>query len=117
MTQRQRRTMLLVLVPAALVGVAALCLAMFPGVPKRIGLLALVPIFALAWSIKYFAVVHMRATDQAVDELRVKGFKMCVKCRYDLTNHADQGVCPECGATYTREALEREWRKAYPYYL
>jgi ssDNA-binding Zn-finger/Zn-ribbon topoisomerase 1 len=45
--------------------------------------------------------------------LRKSGYRVCPGCRYDLSASPAEGVCPECGATYTPESLRAMWEEAY----
>ena len=39
--------------------------------------------------------------------------RLCLSCRYILTELPDEGVCPECGEEYELNYLRAEWRDAY----
>lgn len=43
-------------------------------------------------------------------EARRHEYKMCSRCYSCLTGHPDEGVCPECGATYEISALKEFWK-------
>ncbi len=53
--------------------------------------------------------LHKKARDQ----LRREGYKFCTRCEYNLATLPDEGVCPECGASYNRAMLEAHWEQAY----
>jgi hypothetical protein len=40
-------------------------------------------------------------------------FLICPKCRYRLDGLADSGQCPECGHSYSPNALRTAWADAY----
>lgn len=44
---------------------------------------------------------------------RACDYFLCPWCRYDLTAGEDEGVCPECGARYEREACRELYISAY----
>lgn len=39
--------------------------------------------------------------------------RLCTKCRYNLSDLAAQGACPECGQRYLDHALVQYWRSGY----
>jgi hypothetical protein len=41
-------------------------------------------------------------------------FRLCLRCRYSLTDLEPDGVCPECGKAYTAKGLEEGWARTYP---
>lgn len=40
-------------------------------------------------------------------------FRLCPRCRYDLSACQTDGTCPECGRAYTRAELRELWKAAY----
>lgn len=40
-------------------------------------------------------------------------YRLCPRCRYDLTASPPDGACPECGRSYTEADLRSIWRRAY----
>jgi hypothetical protein len=58
-------------------------------------------------------IATMRARRRDFREIRAASFKACLTCRYPLRDQPASGMCPECGAAYTREGLERSWRWTY----
>lgn len=43
-------------------------------------------------------------------------YRVCLKCRYSLTDLPNEGTCPECGCKYTLEQLQRSWVWTYSDY-
>ena len=68
--------------------------------------------FAMALSILSLAIVRRRKRKFA-QEVRESEYRVCIQCGYSLKGHPDDGRCPECGYTYTRESLIRYWEAAF----
>lgn len=47
------------------------------------------------------------------EKLRKSGYKVCPDCSYDLASSPAEGVCPECGTSYTPALLKERWESAY----
>jgi hypothetical protein len=45
-----------------------------------------------------------------VRQVKEMGYRLCLRCRYDLRDSPDQGVCPECGDPYEASDLRWVWR-------
>jgi hypothetical protein len=45
--------------------------------------------------------------------IQTTNFRLCPRCRYDLTSCLIDGQCPECGRAYTDADLRLLWRRAY----
>ena len=118
MSTRQRRAFYAVLVAAGVIVAVVLGTVFMPGGRGRVGgVWAAVAVFALLPMLHVLIYRLNSAVDATVDNLKAKQFKVCDQCRYDLTKHADEGVCPECGKAYTRASLEAAWRRVYPMHL
>lgn len=93
----------------------------FGGKVSPSGLLACLQLLMLAMTTFFllsvpFLVASMRLTrGHALDlaDLESRDFRACTRCRYDLTQHAESGACPECGTAFTSKLLRRSWRWTY----
>lgn len=45
--------------------------------------------------------------------LRAHDCKLCLRCRYLLSDLPDHGRCPECGEPYALERLRGAWERTY----
>ncbi len=45
--------------------------------------------------------------------IQALNFRLCPRCRYDLTSSPPDGLCPECGRSYTDADLRNLWCRAY----
>lgn len=52
--------------------------------------------------------IYLNKRDVAVVR-RLRGH-VCTECLYDLSTSPERGNCPECGITYTKADIVRQWR-------
>ena len=58
-------------------------------------------------------VVSARLRRRNRDRLRSIGFRACRRCAYPLDQLPSEGICPECGESYSHDECEKWWRLAY----
>lgn len=115
---KQKRSAIFTLaVPLGMVVILLALIFIFRAPARFGGWVAVVPVVIIVPASWVGVYLVNRATDDAADELKAKRFKICSHCRYDLSSHADEGTCPECGKAYTQPDLEKAWRAAYPMHL
>lgn len=80
-------------------------------VPEQVGYLVIgCTLFAIVALALWAALVRRRAEAIRRQHLDI----ICTNCRYPLDAiEDDPGVCPECGAEFTRAATQAYWRAAY----
>lgn len=93
----------------ASVGALTFVLLQFLGTPPNhpVWLLGLVFVFAgCAWAfLRELRLAHR--VDRAGDRL-------CLHCRYDVSDLDDSGACPECGAAFNASELSEAWDLLVP---
>lgn len=52
----------------------------------------------------------LRAELRSIEQ---RGYRVCLGCRYALTDLPEKGTCPECGEAYDPALLEHSWRWTY----
>ncbi|HYF15919.1 MAG TPA: hypothetical protein VD971_12695 [Phycisphaerales bacterium] len=118
MSARNQRAAITIVAVAVGVPVVIVVSAIAYSVPTRTGAWFIIPLVVIGLPTLHLLIY--RANNIAIEdaeEIKRFGFKVCTKCRYNLSNHADEGLCPECGTPYERTDLERRWREAYEMYL
>ncbi len=85
--------------------------ALRSGVPATV--IYLVPlsslvILALAVSLKRYG------RRLGMNEVSSRQCRLCLRCRYALTDLPDEGRCPECGEAFTLSGLKSGWERVYP---
>jgi hypothetical protein len=114
-TGRERARFWWVVVAIAIMLAWLLGNTLHSGLVARYGVgVFLLPIFlVLVPLVLTMAIRLVLARYAALDMLKRAGFKVCTRCRYDLSAHPDEGTCPECGLSYNASDLESVWRARY----
>jgi len=60
-----------------------------------------------------FGVIHAITRRRSRRLIQSLGFRLCPRCRYDLSASPPDGACPECGRDYTVADLQSLWKSAY----
>jgi hypothetical protein len=115
----QRRFWLLLLLMPAMVGGAVWMAAwLLRGAARPMDWVAMIllaaPVFG-AFFLWAFLVSWLRRSARRQDETDVVGLnrRVCLKCRYDLSQLGDEGSCPECGMAFALPLLIKSWAWTY----
>lgn len=57
--------------------------------------------------------IHFFARRRARRLIQSLNFRLCPRCRYDLSACQPDGTCPECGRGYADAELRSLWKTAY----
>lgn len=55
-------------------------------------------------------IVHQRMRKGTARAVVASNGCACVACGFDLSGLPPEGVCPECGSSYTHQELRERWR-------